>query len=89
MALEDYVESEVAVAVAAAAALLSPRVRGLVRRGAVIGLTALFTVGDALASTGQDVARSTRLGPSTGGPGLQDIINRSAGDQGTAERPGE
>ena len=37
MALEDFLDSEVAVAVAATAALASPRVRGVLRRGAVYG----------------------------------------------------
>ncbi len=51
MALEEYMESEVVVAVAATAALLSPRVRGVLRRGAVYGLAGAFMARDAFAST--------------------------------------
>ena len=35
MAVEDFFEPEVGIAVAATAALLSPRVRGALRQGAV------------------------------------------------------
>ena len=38
MAAKDYLDSEVAVAVAVTAAVFSPRVRGLLRRGAVYGV---------------------------------------------------
>src|SRR2546423_1118082 len=41
MALQDFLDSEVAVAVAATAALASPPVRGVLRRGAVYGLAGL------------------------------------------------
>ncbi len=50
MALEEYMESEVIVAVVATAALLSPRVRGVLRRGAVYGLTGCLMARDAMTS---------------------------------------
>lgn len=50
MALEEYMESEVVVAVAATAALLSPRVRRVLRRGAVYGLAGVLMARDAVAS---------------------------------------
>lgn len=62
MALEDYMESEVGVAIAVTAALLSPRVRRVVRRGAVVGLAGTLMVGDAIASavaTGHEAAGGT------------------------------
>ena len=55
MALEEYMESEVVVAVAATAALLSPRVRGVIRRGAVYGLAGVLMARDAIASTAANV----------------------------------
>jgi hypothetical protein len=43
---EDFVKSEVAVAVAATVGVLSPRVRGVLRRGAVYGVAGLLLAGD-------------------------------------------
>ena len=42
MALDDYLDSEVAVAVAATAAALSPRFRRVLRRGAVYGVAGVL-----------------------------------------------
>ncbi len=56
MALDDYLESEVAVAVAATAAIMSPRARKLLRRGAVYGLAGMLMAGDALSSAARNVA---------------------------------
>ena len=60
MALDDYIESEVAVAVAVTAAVLSPRVRRVLRRGAVLGLAGALTAGDALAAVARGVARGVQ-----------------------------
>jgi hypothetical protein len=48
MALEDYLEPEVAVAAVVAAAVFSPRSRKLLRRGAVYGMAGALKVGDAV-----------------------------------------
>jgi hypothetical protein len=83
MALDDFgefVESEVAVAVAATAALFSPRVRGLLRGGAVYGLAGLLTAGEtifSLAHSAVRFARSTQQGSTTAAQGLEDITDRS------------
>jgi hypothetical protein len=53
MALEDYLDSEVGIAVAATAVLLSPRMRGLVRKGIVSVLAGAIKAGGV-------VARGTR-----------------------------
>lgn len=58
MALEEYMESEVVVAVAATAALLSPRVRGMVRRGVVYGLAGVLMARDTIASAATSVRES-------------------------------
>ena len=60
MALEDFLDSEVAVAVAATAALASPRVRGVLRRGAVYGLAGLLTAGDMISSFARGAARGAQ-----------------------------
>ena len=56
MAVEDFLESEVAVAVAVTAAVLSPRVRGVLRRGLVYGVAGVLKAGDAPSSTVQNAA---------------------------------
>src|SRR6266705_5141750 len=50
MALEDYLEPEIAVTAAVTAAVFSPRGRRVIRRGAVYGLAGVLTAGDAIAS---------------------------------------
>jgi hypothetical protein len=56
MAAEDFMESEVALAVAATAALFSPRVRGVVRQGAVYGVAGVLTAGRAVAGVARGAA---------------------------------
>jgi len=60
MAVEDFLESEVAVAVAVTAAVLSPRVRGVMRRGLVYGVAGVLKAGDALSSAVQSAAMATQ-----------------------------
>jgi hypothetical protein len=69
MAVDDYLESEVVVATAATAALLSPRVRGVMRKGLVYGTAGVMTAGDAVFSVakgaGRGVQRAVGRGSST------------------------
>jgi len=60
MALDDYAEPEIAVAVAATAAVFSPRVRHVLRRGAVYGLAGLMIAGDAVSSFAHGVAQGVQ-----------------------------
>jgi hypothetical protein len=57
MALEEYLESEVAVAVAATAVALSPRARRLLRRGAVYGVAGALKTTDVVTAAARGVAR--------------------------------
>ena len=57
MALDEYLESEVAVAVALTAAALSPRVRGLMRRGAVYGVAGALKATDPVTAVARGVAQ--------------------------------
>src|SRR2546423_178315 len=59
-AFDDFMESEVAVAAAATAALVSPRVRGLLRGGVVYGLAGLLTAGDMISSFARGAARGAQ-----------------------------
>src|SRR2546423_8946856 len=75
MALEDFLDSEVAVAVAATAALASPRVRGVLRRGAVYGLAGLPTAGGMISSFARGAPRGAQqtraAAPPRGAEGTQ------------------
>ncbi len=55
MALEDFLEPEVAVTAVVTAAIFSPRARKLIRRGAVYGMAGLLIAGDAVASFANSV----------------------------------
>lgn len=88
MAVDDYVDSEVALAVAATAAIFSPPVRALLRRGAVGGLAGLLTVADLAQSVAKVVEHGITLTTTRASPGLEDITDRPpetaapGGDQG-------
>lgn len=56
MALDDFLESEVAVAMAATAVALSPRARRLVRRGAVYGVAGALKATDVVTAAARGVA---------------------------------
>ena len=60
MDVEDLLEPEVAVGAAIAAAILSPKVRGLMRRGAVYGLAGALMAGDAVSAAAKGVGASVR-----------------------------
>ncbi len=60
MALEEYLESEVAVAAIATAVALSPRARRMLRRGAVYGLAGVLTAGDAITAFARGATRGAQ-----------------------------
>ncbi len=60
MALDDFIEPEVAVAVGVTAAVMSPKVRKALRRGAVYGLAGVLMVGDKLAAAARGVTEKAR-----------------------------
>jgi hypothetical protein len=58
--LDDYLEPEVMIAVAVTAAVASPPVRKVLRKGLVYGLAGLLTVGDKVAGTARNIAASAQ-----------------------------
>jgi hypothetical protein len=60
MALDEFFESEVAIVAGVTAAAFSPRVRRIVRRGAVLGLAGMMSVGDAVAGAARSAAEQAR-----------------------------
>jgi hypothetical protein len=87
MDLEDYVEPEIAIAVAATATVLSPRVRGVLRSGAVYGLAGVLIAGDAIGSVAHGVGRGAQQAASAAGGVAQDAAGAASGvAQSAAER---
>ena len=62
MAREDWLDSEVAVAVAATAVALSPGVRRVLRRGAVYGVAGVLKATDMATAAARGVARGVSSG---------------------------
>lgn len=73
MALEDYLEPEVAVAAVVAAAIFSPRARKFIRRGAVYGMAGILKAGDAVTS----LAGSVKQGVQEAGASAQHAAPKS------------
>ena len=73
MAMDDFIEPEVAIAVAVTAAVGSPPVRKALRRGLVYGLAGLLVAGDKVAGAARDIARSAQqtAAPSSGTTGRE------------------
>lgn len=86
MALEDYLESEVVVAVAATAAVLSPRVRGVLRRGTVYGLAGVLRAGDAISSAAPTVSQGAQQAAASAASTVQDVAGQArAAAEGTTD----
>lgn len=78
MAIEDYVEPEVAVAVAITAALFSPKVRGVLRKGLVYGVAGALTASEMAVTFASSVGKGLR----------QAVEETAANDDNTAaDRP--
>lgn len=68
MAFDDYLEPEVGIAVAVTAAVASPKVRGVLRKGAVYGVAGVLMAGDAISSLVRGVSRNTMAPAADGAP---------------------
>ena len=82
MALDDYLEPEIAVAVAVTAAVASPPVRKVIRRGLVYGLAGLLVAKDKITAVGQNVAQGARQMAASAGNGSQQAAGEPAATQG-------
>ena len=60
MDFEDFLEPEVGIAAAVVAAIASPQVRNVLRRGAVYGLTGVLLAGDAVSSFAKGVGQGAQ-----------------------------
>ncbi len=66
MALDDYLEPEVAVTAVVTAVLFSPRARKLIRRGAVYSVAGLLRAGDAVTTLASNVRQGVQDAGSAG-----------------------
>jgi hypothetical protein len=87
MALEDYLDPEVGVAVAVTAAVLSPRVRGILRRGAVYGLAGVLTAGDAIASFARGAGQGVRQATTSTTNAVQSLAEEARAEQVKRDQP--
>jgi hypothetical protein len=71
MALKDYLEPEVAVAVVVTAAIASPPVRKVLRRGVVYGLAGLLTASDKITAAARGIAQSAQQAVDQSGDGAE------------------
>jgi hypothetical protein len=78
MAVEDYLEPEVAVAVAVTAAVCSPPVRRILRRGLVYGLAGLIVARDKVSSAAQAVTKKAQEVASSAGNAASATGNQPA-----------
>lgn len=91
MAVEDFFNSEVGVAVAATAVVLSPRVRGWVRRGAVYGIAGVLKASDAVGQAARNVAGEAQQTASSGMEAARETTEEAKtvarGPKGAAKTP--
>lgn len=85
MALEDYLEPEVAITAAVVAAVASPKGRKIIRLGTVYGLAGILAAGDTLASIGKNLGRNIQSAGDAASHATGNMMDktRSSSDNGT------
>jgi Tfp pilus assembly major pilin PilA len=90
MAVEDFLEPEVAAAAAVTAVIASPKVRQVLRRGAVLGLAGILAAGDALSSLMKSAGRGAKQAASEiGTPGAPVGAEKSTENHAAHTKTGE
>src|SRR5947199_3201207 len=77
MALEDYLEPEVAVTAVVTAAVFSPRARKMIRRGLVYGMAGALIAGDAIASFARNVGQGMQEAGTAAANAAQNTMNQA------------
>lgn len=86
MALEDYMEPEVAVTAVVTAAVFSPPVRKVIRRGLVYGMAGALIAGDAIASFARGVSQGIQEAGASAANAAQNTVNQAKAE--TAQAAG-
>ncbi len=76
---EDYLEPEVGFVVAAMAAALSPRVRRVVRQGAIYGISGVLVASDSIAALARWVEQGIRHPPAS--TFIQDLVEEARSER--------
>ncbi len=77
MALEDFLDPEVAVTAAVTAAIFSPRARKLIRRGLVYGTAGVLIAGDAITSFARSVGQGIQEAGASDSTAAQNTMNQA------------
>ena len=77
LALEDYLEPEVAVTAVVAAAVFSPKARSWVRRGLVYGTAGVLIAGDALTSLARNLGQGVQQAGAGAASTAQNIADQA------------
>lgn len=77
MALDDFMEPEVAVTAAVAAAVFSPKVRNVIRRGLVYGMAGVLIAGDAVTSFARSVGKGVQEAGASAANSAQSMMNQA------------
>ncbi|HEU5370217.1 MAG TPA: hypothetical protein VFU69_17225 [Ktedonobacterales bacterium] len=85
MELDDFLETEVAAAVAATAALFSPRVRKVLRRGLVYTVAGGLIAGEVVTSAARGIGRGVQQGMTSARQFSQDGGEQKSNGQGESE----
>lgn len=85
MALEDYLEPEIAVTAAVVAVIFSPGARRLIRRGAVYGMAGVLIAGDAVTSMAKSVGQGVQQAGAAAASATQNAANQAKEKASTAE----
>lgn len=71
---DDIPQTEFAAAVAAVALLTSPRLRGWLRRGAVLGVAGVLRVAGTVVPAAQSLEQFIQRSDGAAGDGLEDLV---------------
>jgi hypothetical protein len=77
MALEDFMEPEVAVTAVVTAAVFSPRARRVIRRGLVYGMAGVLIAGDAITSFARNVGQGVQEAGASAASAAQNTMNQA------------
>ncbi len=77
MALDDYLEPEIAVTAAVTAAIFSPKARSWLRRGLVYGTAGVLIAGDALAGLVRNMSQGAQRAGAAATSAAQNIADQA------------
>jgi hypothetical protein len=85
--MEDFLEPEVGIAAAVAAAVFSPRVRGVLRRGAVYGVAGALMAGDAVSAFARGVGRGVQPAGASTSADIRDTSDHKETETAAKDQP--